>query len=102
LWGAFCPTEHDEAIVNCKSIAKRKKGRSTTIVKTRNATNISNEVDAIHGGWVGCTMRRRNRKQFGVLRQTVDLLAQAEESRRRNPNNPHIEVVLQYHRKHPE
>ena len=42
-----------------------------------------------------------NGKQFGVLRQAVDLLAQTEESRRRNPNNPHIEVMLQYYRKHP-
>jgi len=83
-------------------LPNEKKGRSTTIFKTGNATNISNGVDAIHGGWVGCTMRPRNRKQFGVLRQVVDLLAQTEESRRRNPNNPHFEVVLQYHRKHPE
>ena len=41
-----------------------------------------------------------NRKQFGVLRQVVDLLARAEESGRRNPNNPHIEVMLQYYRKY--
>ena len=43
----------------------------------------------------------RNGKQFGVLRLAVDLLAQTEELRRRNPNNPHIEVMLQYYRKHP-
>jgi hypothetical protein len=41
-----------------------------------------------------------NEKQFGVLGQTVDLLARAEESGRRDPNNPHIEVILQYHKKH--
>jgi hypothetical protein len=46
-------------------------------------------------------MRRRNGKQFGVLRQAVDLVAQTEESWRRNPNNPHIEVMLQYYRKYP-
>jgi hypothetical protein len=46
-------------------------------------------------------MRRRNGKQFGVLRQAVDLLAQTEESGRRNPNNPHIEVMLQYYRNYP-
>jgi hypothetical protein len=45
-------------------------------------------------------MRRRNGKQFGVLRHAVDLLARTEELGRRNPNNPHIEVMLQYYRKH--
>jgi hypothetical protein len=45
-------------------------------------------------------MRRRNGKQFGVLRQAVDILARTEESWRRNPNNPHIEVMLQYYRKY--
>jgi hypothetical protein len=33
-------------------------------------------------------MRRRNGKQFGVLRQAVDLLARMEESGRRNPIIP--------------
>ena len=46
-------------------------------------------------------MQRRNGKQYGVLRQANDLLARTEESGRRNPNNPHIEVMLQYYRKHP-
>jgi len=46
-------------------------------------------------------MRRRNGKQFGILRQVVDLLARTEESWRRNPNNPHIKVMLQYYRKYP-
>jgi hypothetical protein len=46
-------------------------------------------------------MRRRNGKQFGVLSQAVDLLARTKESGRRNPNNPHIEVMLQYYRKYP-
>ena len=41
-----------------------------------------------------------NGKQFGVLRQAVDLLAQTKELGRRYPNNPHIEVMLQYYRKH--
>ena len=41
-----------------------------------------------------------NGKQFGVLRQTIDLLVQTKESGRRNPNNPHIEVMLLYYRKH--
>ena len=45
-------------------------------------------------------MRRRNGRQFGVLRQPVDLLARVEENGRRNPHNPHIEVMLQYYRKH--
>jgi hypothetical protein len=35
---------------------------------------------------------------WGVLRHAVDLLAQREEARRENPNNPHIEVMLQYHK----
>ena len=30
----------------------------------------------------------------------VDLLARTEESGRRSPNNPHIEVMLQYYNKH--
>jgi hypothetical protein len=42
-----------------------------------------------------------NGKQFGVLRQAVDNLVQMEESGRRSPNNPHIEVMLQYYRKLP-
>jgi hypothetical protein len=46
-------------------------------------------------------MRRHNGKQFGVLRQAVHLLARTEESGRRNPNIPHIEVMLQYYRKYP-
>jgi hypothetical protein len=46
-------------------------------------------------------MRWRDGKQFGVLGQAVDLLARTEESRRRNPNNPLIEVMLQYYRKYP-
>ena len=33
-------------------------------------------------------------KEFGVLRKAINLLAQTEESKRRNPNNPHIEVML--------
>jgi hypothetical protein len=41
-----------------------------------------------------------NEKQFGVLRQRVDLLARTKESGRRNSNNLHIEVMLQYYRKH--
>ena len=41
-----------------------------------------------------------NGKQFGVLRQEVNLLARKEELRRRNPNIPHIEVTLQYYRNH--
>ncbi|KAG0572953.1 hypothetical protein KC19_VG137300 [Ceratodon purpureus] len=45
-------------------------------------------------------MRRRNGKQFGVLRQPVDLIARLEESGKRNIQNPHIEVMLQYYRKH--
>ena len=40
-------------------------------------------------------------KQYGVQRQAVDLLAWMEESGWRNPNNPHIKVMLQYYRKHP-
>ena len=81
--------------------AKRKKGRSCVANTAGNATNIMNGV--YEGSWwVGRVqaMRRRNGKQFGVLRQAVDLLARTEESGRRNPNNPHIEVMLQYYRKH--
>ena len=42
-----------------------------------------------------------NGKQFGILRQAVNLLAQTKESGRRNPNNPHIKVMLQFYWKHP-
>jgi hypothetical protein len=45
-------------------------------------------------------MRRRNGKQFGVLRQPVDLLARLEDRGRRTNQNPHIEVMLQYYRKY--
>ena len=41
-----------------------------------------------------------NEKQFGILRQVVDLLGRTEESMRRNPNNLHIELMWQYYRKH--
>ena len=56
--------------------AKQKRGYSTTNVKAGNATNILNKVD-INSWWVGrvLAMRWRNGKQFGVLRQAVDLLA---------------------------
>ena len=72
------------------------------VVKARNATKILNEIDS-NSWWVGRVqaMRRRNEKQFGVLGQAVDLLAQTEESRRRDSNNPHIKVMLQYYTKHP-
>jgi hypothetical protein len=40
-------------------------------------------------------------EKIWVLRQAVDLLAQMEESGRRNPNNPHIVVMLQYYEKYP-
>ena len=84
-----------------KSAPKRKEGLSMTDVKAGNTTNILNGVDS-SSLWVGKVqpMRRRNGKQFGVLRQAVDLLARTEESRRRNPNNSRIEVMLQYYRKH--
>ena len=73
-----------------------------TVVKVGNATNILNGVD-FSSWWVGKmqAMRQCNGKQFGILRQVVDLLAQAKELGRRNPNNPHIEVMLQYYSKHP-
>jgi hypothetical protein len=69
-----------------KSVVKRKRGRSTSVVKAGNATNILNKVDA-NSWWVGRVqaMRQRNGKQFGVLRQAVDLLARMEESGRRIP-----------------
>ncbi len=51
-------------------------------------------------GGQGASYAASQWKQFGVLRQAVDLLSRTEESRRRNPNNPHIEVMLQYYRKH--
>ena len=73
-----------------------------TDVKVGNATNILNRV-YFNSWWVDRVqaMRRRNGKQFGVLRQPVDLLSRMEESRRKYSNNPHIEVMLQYYRKHP-
>ena len=40
-------------------------------------------------------------EQFGVLKHAVYLLARTEELRRKNPNSPHIEVMLQYLNKHP-
>ena len=42
-------------------------------------------------------VRQRSGKQFRVLRHTVDLVVRMEESGRKNPNNPHIEVMLQYY-----
>src|ERR1700738_217709 len=39
--------------------------------------------------------------EIGSLTRTVDLLGRTEESGRRNPNNPHIKVMLQYYRKYP-
>jgi len=56
-----------------KSIAKRKKRISTTVVKAGNATKILNGLDAT-SWWVGRVqaMRRRNEKQFGVLRAGSD------------------------------
>jgi len=45
-------------------------------------------------------MRPRNGGQFGILRQPVDLLARMEENGKSKPQNPHIEVLLQYYRKH--
>ena len=73
-----------------------------TVVKVGIATNILNIVD-FSSWWVDRVhaMRRHNGKQFGVLKQAVDLLAQTKKSGRRNPNNPHIEVMLQYCRKYP-
>ena len=54
------------------------------------------------GGSVGRVqaMLQLNVKQYGVLRQTIDLFARTMESWRGNPNNPHIQVLLQYYRKH--
>ena len=46
-------------------------------------------------------MGRHIGKQFGLPRQAFDLLAQMDEFGRKNLNNPHIEVMLQYYRKYP-
>lgn len=84
-----------------KSAAKRKRGRTSAAGKVGTATNILSAVD--EGKWwvgrVQC-MRRRNGRQFGVLRQPVDLLSRMEENGKRNLHNPHIEVMLQYYRQH--
>jgi hypothetical protein len=84
-----------------RSAAKRKRGRPSSASASGTATNILNAVDE-GAWWVGRVqaMRRRNGRQFGVLRQPVDLLSRMEESGKRNPHNPHIEVMLQYYRKH--
>ena len=57
-------------------LGKQKRGRSKTVAKAGNATNILNIVDA-SSWWVGRVhvMRWCNGKHFGVLRQAVDLLA---------------------------
>ena len=41
------------------------------------------------------------KNNLGVLRHVVDLLGRTKESGKRNPNNPHIKVMLQYFRKYP-
>ena len=66
-----------------------------TVVKVGNDTNILNKVD-FSSGWVDRVqaMRQRNGKQFGVLRQAVDLLARTEDSWRKNPINSYIKVML--------
>ena len=46
-------------------------------------------------------MKRHNGRMFGILRQSIDLLAWVKEFGRRNPHNPYIEVMLQYYLKHP-
>jgi hypothetical protein len=102
LWGAFCPTEHNEAIANYKIRCQTKKGCLRIVVKARNAINILNRVDA-DSWWVGRVQATwwRNGKQFGVLGHVIDLLVGTEESRMRILDNPHIEVILYYYRKHP-
>ena len=84
-----------------KSAAKHKRGRPPSAPTPSTATNILNAVDEA-AWWVGRVqaMWRQNGRQFGVLRQPVDLLARMEENGKRNPHNPHIEVMLQYYRKH--
>jgi hypothetical protein len=63
-----------------------------------NATSILNDVDE-DSWWVDLVQAlwRRNGKKIGILRQLVHLLAQIKDLRRQNPNNPHIEVILQYY-----
>ena len=84
-----------------RAATKRKQGRPPNASTGLNVTNILHAVDE-GVWWVGRVqaMRRHNGRQFGVLRQPVDLLARVEENGRRNPHNPHIEVMLQYYRKH--
>ena len=84
-----------------KFVAKRKRDRPPSAPAPRTATNILNAVDEA-AWWVGRVqaMKRRNGRQFGVLRQLVDLLARMEENGKQNPHNPHIEIMLQYYRKH--
>ena len=83
-----------------KSAAKRKRGRPSNVSRLT-ATNVLHAVDE-GACWLGRVqaMRRRNGKQFGVLRQPVDLLARLEENGKRKAQNLHIEVMLQYYRKY--
>ena len=83
-----------------RSAAKRKRGPPSNPSRLT-PTNCLRAVDE-GVCWLGRVqaMRRRNGKQFGVLRQPVDLLARLEDRGRRTNQNPHIEVMLQYYRKY--
>ena len=83
-----------------RSAAKRKRGPPSNPSRLT-PTNCLRAVDE-GVCWLGRVqaMRRRNGKQFGVLRQPMDLLARLEDRGRRTNQNPHIEVMLQYYRKY--
>lgn len=78
--GSDCAVHFVQRSTTClsstvRSAVKRKRGRPSNISRLT-ATNVLNAVDE-GVCWLGRVqaMRRHNGKQFGVLRQLVDLLA---------------------------
>ena len=87
------------SIIEC--VAKRERGSSTNYRLSGNDISIQNGVDG-DSWWVGRVhaLWRCNGKQFDVLKQSVDNVTATKESRKRNHNNPHTDLMLQYCRKH--
>lgn len=85
-----------------KSALKRKKGRQPKSSKAGRPTNILQGVED-GSWWIGRvqSMRRLHGKQWGLLRQPVDLMNLKETSGKQNSNTCNLQVMLQYFRKFP-